>query len=387
MILGDVLKKLRTVDENWLDFQIKRAKGNDRNNRIGAFFEIFGLGFFEQEKYRLIPAPKNQKGFDGKIIFPNSAEIRLSLKNYGESYHNEVFDVNCKKLDQQIVNELRRLKVPPIVILIDTINQYPDTKQWNYLFKNIAGLLKQFKGLNLFFKLDCGWNVYLTPLSVEPEILHLDYQSYTLILVCKFHKNEIKNLIDKFDEAFYNLKEHSRIENDKTINFVYVKLPETASMASCVEWAKNYLDGKNRNLISGVIFYQPTVTTDNNGRSVTITHYVEILHNENYQNWSHINQIQLSQIKVNFPVGIVTTAPSELKIRVGENMVDISGNYVFQSGEHFVRSITKDDGSIEGHVSKIATGITSHVVFKPIPNDADLIITGLLPKDYKLLII
>lgn len=386
MILGIVLNGLKRKNVTWLKNLVKKSKSIDRNTRIGAFFEMFGLGYFQEKNYTILPAAINQKGFDGIIQFSNGAAIRLSLKNYGESVHNSEFESKCKDLDLEIKQILRRVNSPPIVILIDFSESYPGKNQWKDLSSSIARIIRKFDGEIYHEKLKSGWNVYLSNLNLYPDIAHPISKSYTLIVVCDYHKNEKKNLIDKLDEGFYNLKNHSNIQDNSIINFVYVHLPMTASMQACTEWATMYLT-TNSKLISGVIFYQPTVTTDLQSNTINISHYVEIIYTKDFIKWMEGHGLSVSDIEINFPVGVVTRAPSDLLFKIGNDHLKIANKYIFQTGEHYITAIVKKDGTIEGSLRKEATGITKHLVMKPIPNDQEIIFTSHEPKELRLLII
>jgi len=67
-----------------------------------------------------------------------------------------------------------------------------------------------------------------------------DHLSYMVFIAAPFHKNESKNLSDKFDSAFANAEKHAKQKGDG-VRAVLLRVPETISLKTCDAWAKAYL--------------------------------------------------------------------------------------------------------------------------------------------------
>lgn len=48
--------------------------------------------------YNLKPAPSGNPGIDGYLIYDNGIEVSLSIKRFGESYHQKVFRERCEDI-------------------------------------------------------------------------------------------------------------------------------------------------------------------------------------------------------------------------------------------------------------------------------------------------
>lgn len=84
---GSCFEKLEAVDRKWLKTQVKHIKGDQANSRLGAFFEIIGLGMLLHSNYDIRPTKGDNPGFDGIFSLQSGNTMRLSLKNYGDSSH------------------------------------------------------------------------------------------------------------------------------------------------------------------------------------------------------------------------------------------------------------------------------------------------------------
>lgn len=101
-IFGEALRQMNLVNSKWLKGQIKLIKGNDENNRRGAFFEIIGLSYFINSSSKLIPAPNSKPGFDATIL-SNEQKTYISSKSFGRSKHDREFENEAKETEEQIL--------------------------------------------------------------------------------------------------------------------------------------------------------------------------------------------------------------------------------------------------------------------------------------------
>jgi hypothetical protein len=382
---GYSLDKFMKIDPQWLAHQVSQIRNGDENNRRGAFFEILGLGYFDTEKIKIVPAKVTQAGFDGLIEFNNGSSIRLSLKNYGISTHHKMFLQEAKKIEEFLKTLLQTSKLISIHVFIDSPLKYPDHADWKLLHDNLPELIDGFQNKQQLLAIGDSWFVLLNSLDLEGKKFHAGSRSYTLIISSPYHKNEEQNLFSKLDEACYSLSVHSAVEDTKTINFAYIHLPITASVSNCAQWVNDYLSSHSDKPISGVVMYQPSVVVDLESNTTFITHCFLTRHNNRYTEWLNSNGSNSIPIKV--PVGRVTQVPTEYNLVIGNKMISVDNRYIFQSGHHYIYGEQRKEGTIEGNISKIASGIFTHLILKPFPNKSEIIISGNFEPEDELIIL
>ena len=90
-LLADALQNLSALNPSWTKHQVKLIKGKDKNNRQGAFFELIGLNYLTQgASSKLEPAKASNAGIDARLLLQNRHTINFSLKNYGQSSHQQL---------------------------------------------------------------------------------------------------------------------------------------------------------------------------------------------------------------------------------------------------------------------------------------------------------
>jgi hypothetical protein len=364
---------------------VTQIKESDENNRKGALFEVLGLGYFDTNALKVIPAKIDQAGFDGTIQFTNGAAIRLSFKNYGLSVHHQGFLRQATQIEQLLKTQLQVIKHPSIQVFVDAPKKYATAGDWKALSDVLPEMLRTFQNNQVLLPVGNRWFVALNPLVLEGRKLHEGFQSYTLILSCPYHQNEEQNLFSKLDDACYNLSNHSVTQDINTINVIYVHLSVTASLTNCANWANSYLSSHPHKPIAGILLYQPSVVVDVNSNTTLITHCCQFRYNDNYTKW--INQNPSNSIPIKVPVGAVSSVPTEFKLVMGNETISVNNRYIYQSGHHYIHANTKADGTIEGTISKIASGIFTHLVVKPFPNQPAFILSGHFAPEDKLLIL
>ncbi|MES2431698.1 MAG: hypothetical protein V4556_12230 [Bacteroidota bacterium] len=386
---GSCLKSLAEKDPKWVKEQITHIKSDHPNNRQGAFFEINALGILSTHSQDIKPAKGNTPGFDGTLTLDLGKTMRISIKNYGDSAHYREFNSYASKFEKKLVEVLKEKNITSIQIIIDAINGYPTQANWKKLEEALPEVLDNVEeGKAKMFSVDNFWAFMYGDLKDDYQDCHPAYNSYTLLIASPYHKNEEKNLLDKLDDACANLSKHSNTEDENKINTVFIHLPESASIMRCKEWVENYYSEYPGKPITGVILYQPTVATDLNNDANFIHHCFQLVfQNDKFSKWNSISK----QINFTIPVGVANETPSEIKaileIDGKKEITLLNDKYIFQRGHLYLQQKMEADGTITGNMNRISSGVFTHSVIQPFPDQGSFILSGHFAPIDKLLIL
>lgn len=371
--LGYSIKQMLLFPD-FIKEKIGLIKTNDPKNVNGAIFEIFALSFFIS--HNIIPAKKNQAGYDGIINLGKSKKIKLSVKNYSISKHHEAFLKEAKTVNYLTQKYLNDYDSTPIEIIINKKTSYPSLNDWNYLKENFHGVFDEYKknSKNLLRFSIGDWSVIVQNLLQKDKPFSSLKKSYTLILSSPFHNNEEKNLFDKLEEACANIVKHGGGENTDDKNVIIIHLPKVSSRESCQKWVKDFFELHPNKPISMVILYQPLVVSKENGKGTYISHGLSIVNRESF-----INDFQsVIPLHIEFPIGKQEYGFVEPVIFIRETnttafKVDMKNSYVFQQGQHF-HDAEKEGDSIVGTIGKVASGVFTQTIFDVL--DHHIVIEG-----------
>jgi hypothetical protein len=107
--------------------------------------------------------------------------------------------------------------------------------------------------------------------------------------------------------------------------------------------------------LSEILFYQPTVTVDQQEETSAITH--SFMRSKR----SNLLWPPLGRVSFDIPVGLVSNQPSSLQLHIGDKVITVEDYYLYQSGHYYVQ-LKKENGSESGYVSKRASGVFIHAV-------------------------
>ena len=379
--LGYSMRKFEQADKHWLKHQVRQIKSNQENNRKGALFEVMGLGWLNGN---IVPAKRNQAGYDGTIHFSSGALARLSLKNYGISAHQKEFFKKSSRAESILCDAMKKSDKNAIQLFVDAPKGYPSDQHWDLLYEGIPTVIAVFNEGAQNYAFKDAWFVGLNKLDLADKQLHKGHQSYTCLLMSPFHKNEEQNLLSKLDEACGDFSAHSLTESDGAVNLIYVHLPVTASLSNCFRWANEYFENHPEKPISGVILYQPSVATDVDSNETFINHCCVICSNKRFADWANLHPS--NRISMTVPIGRTSQSPTESKMVMGTEMVSIDNRYIFQAGHHYILP-SSQDGKINGVISRLGSGIFTHLVLKIFPNEPEFVISGHFAPEDTLLIL
>jgi len=365
--LGNAIRTFVGKDDKFVNDKIALVKTNDPKNCSGAFFELIALNAFAQF-YNVAPARENQPGYDGTIELGNGKSIRLSIKNYSISKHQEAFIAGCEVTKKIVEQSLYQYNSPPLEVFINKKTKYPSSNDdWKQLQSNIHGAFIEYngRGKNFMTAQTGDWGIVIQQLIAEKPAYSQSKKSYTLIMTSFFHKNEEKNLFDKLEEACANLAEHEKTETADVKNFVIIHLPQIASRRNCEQWASDYFALYPDKPISCVILLQPLVVKNEKTQRNYISVGVSFVTREQlFHDFGNVLPINMA-----YPVGRLETEFTKQVIYMREtdsnaSKINLINCYVYQHGHHYYDAVRKPDGSMEGELNKIASGIFKHSIFR-----------------------
>lgn len=360
--LGDAIRRLSAINPKFVNDKVAEIKGNDEKTQNGAFFELFALNAFAARQ-QVIPAKGNNPGFDGTIALNKGKSVRLSIKNFSLSVHHETFLKEAEKIKDAIEGHLAANNAQPVEIIISKKSNYPTADDWKQLLEGLPGLIPGPNSI-LPGKLATGnigdWGIIERALDIPGKTFASNPKSYTCIISSPFHKNEVKNLYDKVEEACANLIQHSKTETADLKNLVIVHLPRAASRKNCEQWAKDYLAMFPEKPISGILIYQPMVISNNEKKTSYLSQGFSPVFRE--QSAKDVGQ----QIHLQFPIGRLEHAYAEHAIFIQDQpgsaiKVELSDAYVYQNGNHYIEAKQTKEG-FEGEMNKVASGVFAHSV-------------------------
>jgi hypothetical protein len=386
---GSCLQRMAAINSKWTRSQVQQIKSDQSNNQLGAFFEINGLGLLNSLQQRTHPATGNNPGFDGTLILDETRAMRLSLKNYGDSYYYKEFENWGKKVEECVQKVIKEKRIKPLQIIIDAVKGFPGKAEWESLIQNIPIVFDQIESASSnSFAIDDFWLFMYGDIKDDEQEFHPAYNSYQLILLSPYDKNEEKNMLSKLEGACANLTKHSRFENESIINAVFIHLPELASMEKCFEWSEQYFINFPDKPVTCIILYQPVVAVYLDKDVNFIHHCFRFLtRRDKYKVWNP----QSKQVNFEIPVGILSMESSVNKmiavIGSERKEFDLNGKYVYQRGNYFLAGKKEADGTITGNMKRVASGIFTHAVIEPFPDQPPVVLSAHYPPVDKLLIL
>ncbi|HLP87250.1 MAG TPA: hypothetical protein VK184_01420 [Nostocaceae cyanobacterium] len=385
LLLGNAIKTLKPIAAKWVSDQVKTIKQEDKNNRRGALFELLALSLFDGEGVSIKPAARNNPGYDGTILLPRSHSIKVSIKSYGMSNHQQEFNNQCNILESELKKALSERQLTAVGFLVRAKN-YPTQSDWEILRRRLPQILDSCQSGNYEPFEDINkscWVIKVQNLSIEDEQFSPIHRSYTFLVVSPYHNNERKNLYDKLDEACANFTKHSVSIDPLTTTVVFIDVPTSASITSCKEWATQYFQERENSPIGLVVFYQPTVVTDEQ----MINHCLSLVDSSEFSRWLKLynskNNSSEPPISASVFVGGVSDEPTRLCWN-GNISIPINDLYVYQKGEHYLLAQGREDGTQYGHIRKQASGIFQHLVVPQ--SEGHLILKGIFPPSDELLL-
>ena len=392
--LGEAINELSTIDPNWLKKQIKLMASAEKNNYRGAFTEVLSIAFLNSKNHPTIPTKANQPGYDALLSLPLSEKtIRISIKNYGQSKHEETFQKWASKTEDLVKKLLKKYKYYPVTVWIDCPTEYPSEDKWKMLHSNLDNIFKTKKDATEPFSALCTdvpeWIVIISPHIASQGEFHPDFNSYTFVLSSVYHQNENENLLSKIQDACSNLSKHSAVEDENVKNYLFIHLSPLASISKCKEWLDAYFAEYPDKPISAILLYQPSVGTNLDTGASNINHYIfPYLRQERMNGWLPSGFHFMLEI----PIGIISAEPLKYSLNFThpdgkKQMISVDDRYMYQRGNHYLRMQPDGKGGYAGNISQLVPGVFSHLIIE-FPNQPQkAAIRGKFPPNDELLIL
>lgn len=394
------IETLGKIDPVWTKKQLVFVKSKDKNNSKGAIFEFIGLNMMNDPDHTVKPARLNQAGYDGVLTRIDGTELRVSIKNYGSSSFQKSFEKKSKTIEAKIITLLKKYKYPPVQVILDFPDKYPNERDWKMLedrideiFKNKRNDKDPFSALvepvdyKKEFSKDNSRIIFIliiAPITSQGEQLHEKFQSYTVLISAAYHENEYRNLFSKMDDACANLLKHSAVEDENTINSLLLHLPDTVSLDKCEQWLNDYFEEFPHKQITFVILYQPMVAENLDTDQTVIQH--------SYRLYIRKGKMVKGGYKFCIPVGTISDRSADMCYIVElpdgtKEKIVFSDKYIYQHGEHYVKLQPNGKGGFFGNIKRLGNGVYTSIVLEMPGQKNSAVIKGRFAPSDELLIL
>jgi len=353
-LLGDAIAGFSVIDPKWVQDHVGKLKDADANSRRGSMFELLGGNLFRHVPQLIVPTKRNNPGYDFLLTVPDGATADLSLKGYGTSYHEAMFRDEAAKTEQALFGMLRE-RGSVGAVLLAVAKAYPGTTDWEVLRTSLGNLqIDQAVPRGI-------WSVKLGSLPRDFAPYSPHHLSHQVFFAAPFHKNESKNLSDKFDEAFANAERHAAEMSDH-VRIVLMRVPETISLHTCDRWAKVYLADNPASPIDGIYLYQLAIVEQPSDQSV-IGHALCISETRRFAQWRAPPGQPRRGFSLNLAVG-TGTPPSGLQLLGGATPQTVEEAYHYQRGDYYRLYAVDPNKPTNVQIRNLASGIFQHAVLQ-----------------------
>ncbi|MCK9913693.1 hypothetical protein MXD81_31375 [Microbacteriaceae bacterium K1510] len=349
-LLGDAIAGFNSTDPKWVREHVAKIKGTEANSRRGSMFELLGANLFRAPRQTIKPTKSNNPGYDAVLTTQDGGIVDISMKGYGTSAHEVAFREKAVLAETAFRKQLAERKEGGVFFAI--AKSHPTAADWEELRGAIAGLSRE-KTAKIGI-----WAVKLGPLPPDYAPYAETQISYQVSFAGPFHKNESKNLSDKFDTAFANATKHA-VATPNGVRVVLMRVPETMPLLACDGWAKEYLANHPASPIDGVYLYQ-IATIDRPDGSSVIGHSLAVTETARFRAWRKSRKSKPA-LSMNFAVG-VPVHPSRLQVTNGSPQIPLADGYYHQRGDFFTAYKADPKKPTDAWLRNLASGIFQHAV-------------------------
>lgn len=386
LLFGNAIIKGQAADPNWVKRHVDVIQSPDSNNRQGAFFELLAMSMFACDGVQILPARKNNPGYDGTIILNGGASIQVSLKSHGLSAHQRLFNERSSEIETILVSLIGQRGINAVRV-VAAATRYPGEMDWSFLKENLIIVVDSL-GTNSSqpIILSDTWRVSVEHIEQGRVPFSSKFTSYTFHALSPFHKNESKNLLDKIDQACTNFSKCDEKTNPKTIRVVFIHLPRSVSFALCQKTVRQYFMDSGNTPIAGILLYQTCVSTAVETNTSSINHCVDFITGPRYQRWVNHCTIAGPPIQMNVLIGTVSTEPPQLALNKGEEYVIVDSMYTYQKGNLYELYTADDFNCGAAHIKNLGSGIFTHAVLN-LTGQGEFVMKGIFPPAKELLLL
>lgn len=352
--LGKCILLLTPKHKTWLNQTAKKIKSAVENAH-GFITEILTCGSIKASKGEVYPAPGNQKGYDFVVDFPSDFKYYISIKSQGVASHELTFHELGDRLKEAFSQRLDFLGIDGELYLESA--EHIGVDVFEYLIKFVGSVLKTpqaytYRGCRLTFR----------KMQKTDKSYASCYRSHQVTITCPHHRNALKNATSKLLDAAKNMGLHLPC-SDEYFRYLWIRVHSSTEVSVLQEAAQKMLDDDLRDYgFDGVFFIQPSVIRT--GSKSEINTYLSIAAAGLHQGFNRaIVEGRVTLITMEFPVGGLSTKPSELHVTNGKLGVTLPSNYYFYQKADLYFLMEREGDEMVGEWLSPASGIRHHIVY------------------------
>jgi hypothetical protein len=256
----------------WLRDHMKRIRTNSLEGARGSVFEIGAASMLGTAGQTVDYAKPSQAGYDLLVTLPNSRRLRISCKVLSASaYAREFWSTG-----HDLFRSLRECLGPGVPTHITLVSPHPAPRVPTT--HELANAVRGIQLIGVVPHAQLGpWHVALAPLRPFSDAEFFETErSLGLTISAPHSPREQRRFDEKVDEACRNLAAHAPPPDETTGNVIFMKVPESVSLDTAIEYAKRGpLSGNTH--IAGVLLFRTVVCS--NGASFGLGHQFKLINN------------------------------------------------------------------------------------------------------------
>ncbi|MEB2651440.1 hypothetical protein SOP89_08640 [Pseudomonas siliginis] len=375
--LGFAINKLKVKHKNWLLGLANNIRRQPANAH-GYLAELLVCSVFLSESAAVRPAKKNSPGYDLEIEFQDGFKYLYSIKNHDISQHEKKFQQRCAELKSAFARRVQQLKVHGALRIFSAIHL--DDEAFDRLIKFVESDLKIFQS---YTYLKGNVQVHFIKLDEMDTPFATNFFSSEFLVISPFHKNELKNQIDRLHKAAENLAKYVP-ESEGYFRWLWMRVHSSANIEELKKAADELVkDGRSIG-VDGVFFIQPSVVRDGSGSQIHTTFEFSV--RKDHQGFARSVMEGKMFMNLEFPVGAFGATPPKVHIELPQGVLEVSNDqYFYQSTDYYVKAIKTSDGW-QGEMKSPASGVQYHVVVE-FDDQPEIVLQGIFPASEELLFI
>ncbi|MBM4937200.1 hypothetical protein BTZ53_24640 [Vibrio parahaemolyticus] len=325
-LIGKAISKAeKNNQEDWIEDLVSKIKNARKINIVGLLYEGLVYLILNGKEQQLAPA--GNEGYDITYSYSNDIKMYISCKKLMLSQEHEKHEKTFKSLSSFISNN----------VSTNTSNSHSyvvSLKNKNIKLSHLKHCLSLVTD-----KPESTYNfgsVIVRYSNVIDDNLPYSYDkfkaSYQIILNVPHKNEERKRINNLIGSAYRNLKKHSKAEKGKSINAVFISLPDHVSLQLAKEWVRNSFKS-NYSQLSFIVFTKFLPVNSPDADFLTIQY--DIAFNDSCVNPLSGNDVPIKDWKrlfeIEFPLGMHST--KESKVVLTNLNLDVNQSYLFQKGE------------------------------------------------------
>lgn len=354
--LGKCITQLTPVHDSWLRQTARKIKSGVLNAH-GFITEILVCGSLYARDGKVYPAPGNQKGFDFVVSFPSDFKYYISIKSQGMALHETKFHEFSDRLKAAFSSRLEALGLNGELTITSSVHLEPE--MFEFLIKFVGQTLRKPQ-IYRYQNQQC--EIVFRHLQPEARQYASTQRSHKVTIVSPQHRNTMLNAKTKLEDAAKNLRDHLPMSDDY-FRYLWIRVHNSVDAEALQQAAQAMLDDHERDYgFDGAFFIQPSVVRNEEGSS--INSYMGFAHSQLHQGFARaIVEGRVSLLTAPFPVGGLSTKPSELHVTSGSTSVPLPRDQYFYQKADLYLLMEREGEEMVGTWTSPASGIRHHLVY------------------------